>query len=137
MVCPALSSCSLASCQHLPVLQLAMDPTAWGSCPGSVSRQLMLEVGTSSQPFREWLRAPHYSGTRVTQGIWDTWASPNVSGGAQMCLGCQGCECPLKAEPGFEGKVVEFVGTPMLGVPIGLQLLHTTSVGVQLALVEQ
>lgn len=73
VVSPALSSCSLALCQHLPVFQLAMDPTVWGSIPGSVLRHLMQEVGTPSQAFREWLRAPHCSRTRVTQGIWDTW----------------------------------------------------------------
>lgn len=46
-----------------------------------------------------------------------------------MCLGC-----PPKAEPGFEGKVVEFggTGTPMLGVLMGPQLPHTTRVGAQL-----
>lgn len=50
-----------------------MDPTALGSSPGSVPRHLMLEVGTSSQAFRGWLKAPHYPRTRVTQGICDTW----------------------------------------------------------------
>ncbi|KAI1234965.1 hypothetical protein IHE44_0002591, partial [Lamprotornis superbus] len=75
---------------------LTMDSTAWDSCPDSVSHHLMLEVGTSSQAFREWLRAPHYSRTRVTQGEFGT---PG------------GCECPPKAELGFEGKVVESGGT--------------------------
>lgn len=51
----------------------------------------------------------------------------------------QGCECPPKAEPGFEGKVVETGGngTPMLGVSVDLQLLHTTRMGAQLVWVEQ
>lgn len=41
-----------------------MDSTEWGSCSGSVPRHLMLEVGTCSQAFRRWPRAPPYSRTR-------------------------------------------------------------------------
>lgn len=82
-----------------------------------------------SQAFREWPRDSYYSRTRVTQEFETTEASPNGSGGAQMCLECQGCGCPPKAEPGFEGKVVEFGGTGCSHVS---QLFHITRVGAQL-----
>lgn len=83
--CPSSPVC-LPCADYLPALQLAMDPTVWGSCPGSVPPHHVLEVGIPSQALRERPRAPCV--------IWGNWGTCKASSWVwrykDVSLGCQG-----------------------------------------------